>query len=259
MKYTFTLIAVLMMTGFQTVKAQEEVGTPYEGWTFLIEPYLMFPNLNGTTKLGGLPEVTVDANPGDVFSNLKMGFMLNAEASHKEWHIGSDVIYMSLGQDIEPNSVVSSGEVKIKQFVWEVSGLYTVTPWLDLGLGGLLNTLNLKVNADFTGGYVTYSRDISKTWFDPMIIARTGSKPGDKFIYRVRGEIGGFGIGSDLSWQVQALAGYRFSDLFQITGGYRIIGIDYEKNNSGGTGINNNGFIYDMNTFGPEIRFGFNF
>jgi hypothetical protein len=32
----------------------------------------------------------------------------------------------------------------------------------------------------------------------------------------------GFGIGSEFAWQVQAYAGYRFSRLFQITGGYRV-------------------------------------
>jgi hypothetical protein len=54
------------------------------------------------------------------------------------------------------------------------------------------------------------------------------------------------------TWQVQGYAGYRFSKLFQTSIGYRIIAIDYDK----GTGEDR--FRYDMNTFGPNIRLGFN-
>lgn len=58
---------------------------------------------------------------------------------------------------------------------------------------------------------------------------------------------------SDFAWQVQALAGYRFSKLFDMTAGYRAIGLDY----SSGEGVNT--FVYDMITFGPVLRVGFSF
>jgi hypothetical protein len=90
-------------------------------------------------------------------------------------------------------------------------------------------------------------------WVDPFIVARIKSDPARKFIYQLRGDIGGFGIGSDLAWQVQAYAGYRFSKLFQMTVGYRYIGMDYDK------GSDENRFLYDIDTFGPVVRVGFNF
>jgi hypothetical protein len=103
------------------------------------------------------------------------------------------------------------------------------------------------------GGIITQSGKKSKTWFDPMLITRLTTPAGKKFIGQFRGEVGGFGIGSDFSWQVQALAGYRFSKLFDMTAGYRAIGLDY----SSGEGANT--FVYDVITFGPVIRFGFSF
>ena len=36
-------------------------------WTFLAEPYLMFPNMKGTVGLGILPDGTVDASANDIF------------------------------------------------------------------------------------------------------------------------------------------------------------------------------------------------
>jgi hypothetical protein len=72
-------------------------------------------------------------------------------------------------------------------------------------------------------------------------------------LLQFRGDIGGFGVGSDFSWQIQANAGYRFSKLFQATIGYRVIGINYDK----GEGMDR--FVYDVDTYGPVIHTGFNF
>ena len=100
---------------------------------------------------------------------------------------------------------------------------------------------------------VSQSKEMTKTWFDPMLITRIKSKAGEKFVYQFRGEIGGFGIGSDLAWQMQAVAGYQFSRLFSITGGYRIISLDYE------TGSGQDYFHYNIDTAGPTVKFSFMF
>lgn len=70
-------------------------------WNFLIEPYLMLPYMNGSTGVGNLPDVTVDANTGDIFSHLQMAAMLYGEAYTEDWAIGNDIIYMNLKQDAE--------------------------------------------------------------------------------------------------------------------------------------------------------------
>ena len=46
---------------------------------------------------------------------------------------------------------------------------------------------------------------------------------------------------------------YRFSKLFQLTHGYSVLRVAYNK----GTGDDR--FLYDIDTFGPVIRFGFKF
>jgi hypothetical protein len=69
----------------------------------------------------------------------------------------------------------------------------------------------------------------------------------------MRLDAGGFGIGSDFTWQLQANVGYRFSELFQTTLGYRYIGIDYDN------GEGTDSFVYDVDTYGFVLRLGFNF
>ena len=69
--------------------------------------------------------------------------------------------------------------------------------------------------------------------------------------FSFKGDLGGVGTISDLPWQ--ARADYRFSKLFQLGLGYRYIGMDYEK------GSGNDRFLYDVNTYGPALKFGFHF
>lgn len=225
-------------------------------WKFLVEPYMMFPNMIGSIGLGELPDLPIDASSGDILGQLKMGFMLNAEAALDKWAIGSDVLYMHLEQGVKSGILISGGEVTAKQFGWELSGLYRVNPWLEFGLGGVLNSINSGVDINLKtieDGTTSKSKSLTETWFDPMLIARIKSKAGEKIIYQFRGEIGGFGVGSDLAWNIQAYAGYRFSKLFQMTGGYRLISLDYES------GSGQDRFMYNVDTSGPVIRFGFNF
>ena len=86
-----------------------------------------------------------------------------------------------------------------------------------------------------------------------MLVARLKLPDSGKWLVQHRGDIAGFGVGSGLTWQIQAYGGYTFSDLFQVTAGYRALGIDY------GTGADQDRFLYDITTFGPVLRVGFNF
>lgn len=251
----FYILPLLFLFVFSS-QAQDSSATKKK-WNFLVEPYALFPNMKGTTGVGTLPDAEVDADAGDIFSHFKIGALIYGEIANDKWAITSDLIYMKLAQDATPGPVINNGKVTMKQLAWELAGLRKLTSMLDAGIGLRLNSLdvetNLVTNNIVGGGTTARSKSLTQTWVDPIIIARLKSDPGKKFIYQFRGDIGGFGIGSDLAWQVQAYAGYRFSKLFQLTGGYRVLSMDYN------TGSGEDRFLYDMNTFGPVVRFGFNF
>ena len=225
-------------------------------WHFLAEPYLMFPYMDGETGIGNNLILPVDATAGDIFSKLKMGAMLNLEAGTDKWAITSDVVYMNLGQDVTPGILLHSGEVTVKQFIWEAAGLYSIFPFWEIGIGGRLN--NLQTNFDALINVIPKdteekSGSHSKTWYDPIIITRLSTNIKDKWLFQFRGDVGGFGIGSNLTWQLQGYVGYRFTKLFQMSAGYRILSTDYKN------GEVPKEFIFNVNEFGPVIRFGFNF
>jgi hypothetical protein len=254
----FCIILLLSFSSLATL-AQDSTAAKNK-WKTLAELYMMFPNMKGTAGVGTLPDAPVDMNAADIFDKLQIGAMLYFEVANDRWSVNTDIVYMSLQQDIRQGLLIQSGEVNIKQLAWEMAGLRKFLPWLEAGLGARLNNLDTKVDmvtnntiGIINGPTTARSKSITQTWVDPIIIARIKSAAGKKFIYQFRGDIGGFGIGSKFAWQVQAYAGYRFSKLFQITGGYRVISADYDK------GSGQDRFLYDMDTFGPVVRLGFNF
>jgi hypothetical protein len=217
---------------------------------------MLFPNLTGTSGVGTLPDADIDADAGDVFSHFKFGALVYFEMAKDKWAFSSDIIYMNLDEDATPGTLINSGNVNFKQFVWELGALRKLLPWLEAGIGGRLNNIKISMDLETKNigeGTNARSKSLSQTWVDPIIIARVKSALEKKFIYVFRGDIGGFGIGSDFAWQLQAYAGYRFSKLFQVTAGYRVISADYL------TGSGDDRFLFDVDTYGPVIRLGLNF
>ena len=228
---------------------------PDNKWRFLIEPYLLIPNMSGNIGIRELPEAEVDADPGDIFSKLYSGGMLYLEAHNADWAITSDLLFMNLKQDVTPDYLISSGNLDAKQWAWEFAGLYRIVPFFEAGIGGRLNNIQagLDINREEIDGETTpISANMSETWVDPIIIIRVTGDIKNKWMFQFRGDVGGFGIGSKYSYQAQGFVGYRFSRLFQLTAGYRILGMNYDK------GSGENRFMYKMNIFGPMIKFGFN-
>jgi len=216
----------------------------------------MFPYLDGEIGIDNSLTVPIDANPGDIFSKLKIAGMLYLEARTDKWAITSDLVYMNLNQEVTEGILLHSGTVGAKQLVWEVAGLYRIFPFLEVGAGGRLNNLRTEIDVRrnvFPAGTEAYYGTASDTWIDPILITRLSTDINDKWLFQFRGDVGGFGLGSDLSWQLQAYAGYRFTEVFQLTAGYRVLSTDYQK------GADSNLFVFDVKEFGPVIRFGFNF
>jgi hypothetical protein len=247
---------IMCFNGLNYTQAQTSASVAEKKWNFLTEVYMLFPNMDGETGVGNTLTMPVDANTGDIFSTLKLGGMLYLEAHTNKWAITSDFVFMNLEKEVTPTTLIQSGSVGMDQYIWEAAGLYRINSFLEVGAGGRLNHLAADVEGFrnvFPIGSEEFSERQSKTFYDPVLIARLSTNIHEKWLFQFRGDLGGFGIGSDFTWQLQAYAGYRFSKLFQLTAGYRILGIDYDK----GTGKER--FIFNMNEFGPVLRIGFNF
>jgi hypothetical protein len=211
-------------------------------WQVFVAPYLMGAAMSGATTVRGV-EVDVDVSASDIFSNLQFGAMGLVVARKGDWGFGADLIWMALG------TTVRETNVDVNQGAFAFYGLRRLGSAADLTFGLRVNTLQGELT--FKGPDVTFSQD--KTWVDP-IAGLTLRTPADRRLQmRLYSEIGGFGAGSDFTWQVFPTVSVRLTDTASLEFGYRWLDVDYA------TGEGNEQFRYDVLTQGPVAGFGFRF
>jgi hypothetical protein len=179
----------------------------------------------------------------DIFSNLQFGAMGLVVARKGKWGLGGAAIWMALG------STVRNTNVDFNQGAFAAYGLRRLGSAADLMVGMRVNTLQGQLKSN------TLAFDVSqdKTWVDPLV-GLTLRSPGEHRLHaQVYTEIGGFGVGSDLEWQIFPTLGVKISDRFSLEVGYRWLDIDYES----GDGAER--FAYDVLTQGPIGGLAFRF
>lgn len=82
-----------------------------------------------------------------------------------------------------------------------------------------------------------------ENFVDPIVAARANFTLAPRLSALVYGDIGGFGVGSEMTAQLAATLNYRVGRSFVLSGGYRYLGVDYEKN----------GVIVDVRQAGPVL------
>jgi hypothetical protein len=86
-------------------------------------------------------------------------------------------------------------------------------------------------------------------WFDPYVGLRGRYNFNKTFYTAVRGEIGGFGVGADLMWEVEGVLGINIAHSIFTELGYRALGGNYE----------NDQLRFDVVMHGPQITTGITF
>jgi hypothetical protein len=95
------------------------------------------------------------------------------------------------------------------------------------------------------------SQTLSKDdyWFDPYVGLRGRYNFNKTYYTAVRGEIGGFGVGADLMWEVEGVIGINLTRSIFTEIGYRALGGNFEDRD----------FRFDVVMHGPQITTGITF
>jgi hypothetical protein len=109
---------------------------------------------------------------------------------------------------------------------------------------GIANQLAVRLNKSLSQ---TLARD--DFWFDPYVGLRTRYNFNKTYYTAVRGEIGGFGVGADLMWEVEAVVGINLTRSIFTEIGYRALGGNFEEND----------FRFETVMHGPQITTGITF
>jgi len=236
MKRCWQLAMVLFLTSSGIARAQSASSTPDE-WEFSLTPFLWGSGIDGTVGLAER-EADFEASAKDLVKSLDFGIMGNFEARRNRWSLGADAVYTDLGKDVTVEGsgeiVESSSEIpgaqnpRLDMSMTIIEGHvgYQVANSLDVlaGVRGVNTSSSLATDAgtlaEVDGGFV-----------DPIVGGRFRRDLSEKLWVNLRGDVGGFGAGSDFSWFLSAVGGYRVSRLISLDFGYRIWDLDFESDN----------------------------
>jgi len=237
-------------------------GADEDRWQLELTPYVFGAGLYGKT---GTQRVLADVNMGfdDIVENLQAGFMGTVELRRGRWGFALDGLYFELGDQRASSwqgpagigSATGELDVTMTMQMYQLSAAYRVSDGLptDLIAGARYTQLDTQLNLGATTGGLlpggTRSLSANASWWDPVIGARVAVPFAQRWSVLFYGDIGGFGVGSDLTYQGIAGVDWQFSKHVSAKAGYRYIYQDYAKD----------GFVWDMAAHGPYLGVGIRF
>lgn len=221
-------------------------------WTITVSPYLWATSLDGDAAVLGHKRAVVIPFR-DTAKDLKFGFMGAVEIQR-----GKLGFYVN-GQyaDIESQDNFRRLDIGIgsRMTVLAAGAFYRI---LESPLGGStlhgaprVFALDPLVGVRWTRltGSIRvagFGRSESESWLDPYVGARATLDLDERWNLTAEADIGGFGVGSRLTYNAQAYLGYRttlFGRPTMLRAGYRALYQDYREG----------GFLWNVTQHGPVL------
>jgi opacity protein-like surface antigen len=209
-----------------TVQADEWSGsmTVY-GW-------LPWMDMDVDTDSGFSTSTSVGAD--DVLDALKMAFMAAGEVHYGRFGFLHDTVYAKLDSGgTLSGPFASSIDVETKMLIATNALSYQVYRENGQLIEPFAGARYVKIESDvsITGGGpigVEASSSADVDWWDPIIGVRGRMPLTEKLSVGGFVDIGGFGVGSEFTWEVFAGLDYALSDRFSTVAGFRYMSIDYD-------------------------------
>lgn len=230
---SMTTLLTLALAGLAPVAAQAE--TADDAWQYQAAIYLWVPSIGGETSFpannGGS---SINVTGEDVLDALDMAFMGNFSAKKGQWGLWTDLVYgdfsadksgsrdFTIGNTPIPGDVNANLKYDLTTWIWTVAGTYELVKkpnyTLDL-LGGaryldVSQTLDWSINGDISTlppVSRTGSAEVSNTYWDGIVGVKGVADLGSEHKWFIPYYLD-VGTGqSDLTWQVNAGIGYRYS------------------------------------------------
>ncbi len=237
-------------------KAWEVSIRPFYGWV---------PGFDGKMGVFGQSPTEVAITPGDILENLSTFFDVlegvyigGGQVRRDEIGFFWDVVHIEVGaaNPIEGNFTSGALDIGFSTTKAALAATYRLhesdTTHLDVLAGARITDIDLSVGVDleFFGRFSTQILAADgDTWVDPLIGVRGRHNFTDRVFFDGWAFIGGFGVQSDILWDVYGVVGYEIRDWISAYAGYRGSYTDYQ----------NDGFVWDVTMYGPILGFELKF
>jgi hypothetical protein len=243
-------MALVLATVLVTVLALPVAAA--DDWDFALSPYAWLAGIDGEIgTLPGAPPAPVDVSPSDVVDDVDVALMLLFSAKRGRHGVFADLFYADIQseEEIIPPPLDLALRVRAENTIASLAYQYEFFRADDASADVLVGArywdmtsrLAFGGGAGFLAGRQLKS---SESWTDPLLGIK-GSTPlgASRFYLEGGGSVGGFGVGSDLYYEVSGAIGYRWNAAIGTALGYRLFDVDYDSG----------GFSYDVRQAGWQF------
>ena len=228
--WRLVLLSILLLTGLfaadpafpQAAAAktsQEEIfpetETPSQ-WDFSLRPYLFLSGLAGSVTAGPVT-LPINSGFGDLVDHLRIGGFLAFTAEKEKWGFYADFQYISL---VGKSTGRIDAALELENLIAEADVSFRPgnTPTLKFMAGVRLYTVEQTLS--FREEELP---QVGTTVIDPILGAHGVWELNDRWDFELRGDIGGFGVSSEFTYQLLALFHWDISNSINVPFGYRIL------------------------------------
>lgn len=224
-----------------------------DGWEVMVVPYLWASGMKADISTPQGEGIDIDQSFTDILSDIKFTFMGALQARRGRFVTVHDIIFLNMEStedgNIGPGLVEAEADMRVLTTT-HLAGYRVVDKgplFVDLMAGARMTSI--KADLDLSGPFQTIERGSSKTKVGPVIASRFRVPFGERWGLELYGDLGGFGVTSDLSWQLLGTVQYEISDHWRLGAGWRHFSAEQEKD----------GFKIDLAMTGPFLAFGYRF
>jgi hypothetical protein len=209
-------------------------------WGFTLEPFLWLAGISGDGSADDSnPPIDIGQNLSP-FGSIDGGFLLafEARAPDERYSLLADGLFLSLA-DRE-----GSLETDTDAFMFEAGAGLPLRHGSDWEAIAGLRYVDLKFGTDVDGGASASER---QNWVDPWVGARGRVPFAERWSLGLRADVGGFGVGTQFTWQAGATVRADLGKGISLDLGYRAISLDFDDGD----------LEYDAIIRGPLIALAF--
>ena len=216
----------------------------------ILAPYLWAVAIDGTSTVGGLPPLDIDASFGDILDNLNFAMSMHTEFWFGRWGFVIDPTYIDLEMDIKlPAGVpASSPSVDVDIWIVELWAAFHVNDNLDMFGGVRFQDQDIAMSGLPSPPLPVDSENAGEDWTDWFLGLRFTSDISQNWFWRARADVTVAGD-SDTGLLASVLFSRRIGSNKELNLGYRYFENDFSSSTYG----------WDVTQDGPLIGFTWNF
>jgi hypothetical protein len=199
-------------------------GAADSDWSFEVTPYFWGMGIDGRVGVGSLPPAEVKMDFGDIWDDFESALALLGVARSGPWMILGDFSYLDTQskEHLPAASVTLDNDTTIAKLAAGYQVKSDLPMLADVYAGARYS--RFKTGLDVSG---VGSASVTEDWVDPLVGVNLVWPFASKWRAGLIADIGGFGVGSDLTWEILPSVQYQFSDMFSGKFGYRWLDVDY--------------------------------